>query len=276
MKAVSTLNAVLTKVFDLFFSPFANLDPIWAMVAISLVTGVLMLWIFGLVSNQAALRETKEKIRGNLLAIRLYRHDVRVVLQTQGRLLLLVLRYMKYSLIPMLILIIPVLFIIIQLHLRFEHRPLAVGESTLIKVKVRDADLMGESVSLHVPEGIQVETPAVRIPSKSEVAWRLRPSQAGLQKVTVEIDGDRVEKEISIGSGWGKVSPLRTGHSIWDLLLYSGEPPIKASAPIREIEVIYPSLPLKVFGWNIHWLVLFFVLSIVFGFAFKKPFGIEI
>ena len=31
-----------------------------------------------------------------------------------------------------------------------------------------------------------------------------------------------------------------------------------------------------IFGWGIHWLILFFVLSIAFGFALKDRFGVTI
>jgi len=31
-----------------------------------------------------------------------------------------------------------------------------------------------------------------------------------------------------------------------------------------------------IFGWGIHWLILFFVLSIAFGFALKHSFGVTI
>ena len=42
------------------------------------------------------------------------------------------------------------------------------------------------------------------------------------------------------------------------------------------MEISYPVLDLTVFGWNVHWLLAFFVLSIAFGFAFKDALGVEV
>jgi uncharacterized membrane protein (DUF106 family) len=60
------------------------------------------------------------------------------------------------------------------------------------------------------------------------------------------------------------------------MLLFPGERPIEASQAVRAVEVDYPPLVIKGFGFGINWMIFFFVASIVFGFLFKKPLGIEI
>ena len=45
---------------------------------------------------------------------------------------------------------------------------------------------------------------------------------------------------------------------------------------IVSVEVTYPTLPLTVFGWELHWLVIFFVVSMAAGFALRGPLGVEI
>ena len=59
-------------------------------------------------------------------------------------------------------------------------------------------------------------------------------------------------------------------------LLYPGERPLNPNQMIQSIALNYPALNIMLFGFAINWIVLFFVLSIVFGFAFKGFFGIEI
>ena len=174
-------NAAMTKIFDALCWPFLALEPIWAMIAISLLTGVVMLWIFGKISNQDAIKGLKDKIRGNLIGVRLFQHDLKVVFTLQARIIALTLTYMKHSVVPMLVMLPPVLLIIIQLHLRFEARPLKPGEVALVKVKLRDASVLaGAETSLKGPaEGFVVETPPVRIESEREASWRIRAEKPG-------------------------------------------------------------------------------------------------
>ena len=270
------MNGLLTRLFDAICWPFQGLNPIWAMIVISLLTGLLMLWIFGKVSNQEAIRRIKDKIRGNLIAVRLYQNDIRVVLRVQARILRDTLTYMKYSVVPMLVIIVPVVFIIIQLNLRFSVRALQPGEQTLVKIKLRDASALHEEVVLEAPEGVKVETPGVRIEAEREVSWRIRAEQPGFYRIVIRTGNESVEKELIVGSGWGAVSALRTGKSLSEMLLYPGEAPIHPFSVIQSVQVNYPSLSMPIFGWNIHWLILFFVLSVVFGFAFKGVFGVQV
>ncbi|MFH1743006.1 MAG: hypothetical protein ABIH23_28710 [bacterium] len=269
-------NGLLTGLFDIVFWPFRALDPIWAMVFVSLVTGVLMVWMFGKMSDQRSVKRVKDRIRGNLIAVRLYQNDIRVVFRLQGRILRDTLTYMKYSVIPMLVMMVPVVLIMIQLNLRFSVRPLQEGRQTLVIAKVRDASVLNDTIVLKSSEGVAIETSGVRIKSEREIAWRIRAEKPGQYSLVVETGNESVEKNLIVGEGWGSVSALRTGNNLLDVVLYPGEKPIKSSSPVESIEIKYQALSMPVFGWNIHWLVLFFVLSIVFGFALKGPLGVEV
>jgi hypothetical protein len=117
----------------------------------------------------------------------------------------------------------------------------------------------------------------VHVTSLMEVSWRIRAVEPGRHQLLVKVDGEAaVEKELVVGEGWGKTSTLRTGKSLVDKLLYPGESPIPSSHPIQSIEVIYPTLDIRTFGWDLNWLFVFFVLSLVFGYAFKGALGVEI
>lgn len=276
MTVVNLLNQALTRLFDLLCLPMLGLHPLWAMIVISLLTGVLMLWIFGKVSNQDAIQKVKDRIRGNLIAVRLFQDDIGVVLKVQGRILRDTLTYMKYSVIPMLILMVPVVLIIIQLNLRFDASPLPQGAQAVVTLKVRDASILNSRAELEVPQGVVAETPGVHILSEGEVSWRIRAEEPGVHRLVFRIGGEEVDKELKVGEGWGKVTTLRTGKSLTELLLYPGEAPIPASSPVESIVVNYPKLSMPILGMNIHWLAWFFILSVAFGFAFKDVLGIQV
>jgi len=272
---VGIANRLLTGLFDLLFRPFLGFAPIWGLLAVSAVTGVLMLWIFGKVSDQASIRRVRDRIRGHLLGIRIFGDDIGLLFMLLGRSLRATAIYMKYAVLPMLVMMLPVGLILIQMNLRFAARPLQPGEAAVVTVKLRGLPSAGSTVELEVPDGVIVETPGVRVDSLKEVSWRIRAEQPGDYSLSIKTANNEVVKRLRVGSGWGSVSPLRTARTL-DLLLYPGEPPIRAALPIESIRLNYAYLPIRVLGFHINWLLGFFVLSIAFGFALRKRLGVEI
>ncbi len=273
---VNAINVVLTPIFDLICWPFRALAPMWALTAISLASGVLLVWLFGKTSDQKRIREIRDRIRGNLIGVRLFQHDIGVVLALQGRIFGDTFRFMGLALVPMLIMIVPVTLVMTQLNLRFAVRPLEAGESVLVKALVWDVAALDQPITLDVPDGVTVETPPVRIRSTREIAWRLRVDRPGDHALVVRIGDETLEKRLVGGTRWGPVVQRRTGRGLVDTLLYPGEPPIAAGHSVEAVEIIYPPLELRMLGIDVNWLIAFLVLSMVFGFAFKGILGVEV
>ena len=273
---VNAINVVLTPVFDLICWPFRALAPMWALTAISLASGVLLVWLFGKTSDQKRIREIRDRIRGNLIGVRLFQHDIGVVLALQGRIFGDTFRFMGLALVPMLIMIVPVTLVMTQLNLRFAVRPLEAGESVLVKALVWDVAALDQPITLDVPDGVTVETPPVRIRSTREIAWRLRVDRPGDHALVMRIGVETLEKRLVGGTRWGPVVQRRTGRGLVDTLLYPGEPPIAAGHSVEAVEIIYPPLELRMLGIDVDWLIAFLVLSMVFGFAFKGILGVEV
>ena len=272
---VEFLNRWLVFGFSLLLRPFRGVDPIWPLLLLSFLTGLAMLWIFGRVSNQGRIRRVKKVIQGNLQGVRLFQHNVRVVLGLQARILRETLTYLKHSLLPMLVVIPPLLVIVIHLNLYFDRAPLPLGTSAIVKVKLASGWDLEQKMKLVASDGVTVETPTVRIVEKNEVSWRVRAERAGRHKLSIQVGEDTIEKELYAGETWGAVSPFRT-RSLLHLIQFPGEAPIPLDSRVEAIGVSYPQLSLKILGWDLHWLVLFFLLSVASAFIFRGPLGVEI
>ena len=273
---INLINVVLTPVFDLICWPFRALAPMWALATISLASGILLVWLFGKTSDQDRIREIRDRIRGNLIGVRLFQHDISVVLSLQGRIFGDTFRFMGLALVPMLIMIVPVTLIMTQLNLRFAVRPLEAGEPVLVTVLVRDAAAHDQPIALEVPDGVTVETPPVQIRSTREITWRLRVDRPGDHALVVRVGNETLEKRLAGGTRWGPVAQLRTGRGMVDTLLYPGEPPIAADHGIEAVEIAYPPLDLRLLSIEVDWLIAFLALSMVVGFAFKGVLGVEV
>ncbi len=271
-------NLYLSHFFDLLLNPFQSSNPVWPLLFFSLITGILMLLVFRYTSNQKGIKQTKDKIKAHLLEVRLFKDDLRIQLSAQKSILLYNLRYMKHALKPMLFMIIPVAIILIQLDGWFGYRPLKPGESTIVSVKLSDISQDALSnISIESGKGFLVETPPLRIPEEREVDWRVRAEEPGDHNLVFNVLGHPFQKRVVVSDGHlTRVSSSAVSTGLWDAFLNPGEEPIAKNSLVKRIDVIYSSRSIEILGWQIHWLVAFFILSIVFGFAFKGLFSVEI
>jgi uncharacterized membrane protein (DUF106 family) len=275
---MGVINAVLGRLFDLLLLPFRSLNPWAGMAFISLLTGLLMLLIYRWTSNQSGIRRVKDKIKAHLLELRLFRDNMGVTMRAQGQILRANLRYLALNLKPLLVMIIPIILILAQLNVWFGSEPLAVGRPAILKVRLEPGlDVLATDFSLDAPPGIVVETPPLRLGEPPEVDWRLRPEAPGRFSLTVKAGDRSYAKTVVVdGRPLEKVSPMKIGRSLLDQILYPGEKALPAGSRIRSIEVTHLTGKLGLFGLRLHWLIAYFGLSIIFGFALKKPFRVEI
>ena len=271
-------NSVLDKLFNILFLPFRNMSPWVGMVLISLLTSFLMLFIFRHTSNQAGIKKAKNLIKAHLLELRLFPDDMRVQYRAQGRILLANLKYIGHNSKPMLVMIVPVLLILIQLNLWYGARSLKPGESAILKVKLNGDRFPSEvAVSVEPSSQIVIETPPLRIEDEAEIDWRVKAKENGLGRLALAVGSETIIKDVVVGTKpLSRISTLRVGRNVLDQVFNPGERPLPSGSIVRSVELKYPAARMNLFGWRIHWLVVYFVLSIIFGLAFKGVFKVEI
>lgn len=272
------LNRVVGSLFKLIFLPFSSLNPWMAMLVISLLTALLMLLIYKKTSDQDGIRRVKNRIKASLLEIRLYQNDLRTQLVSQKELLAANLQYLLYNLRPLLVMIVPIFLILAQLNLWFASRPPAPGETFLLKARfIKTVDLERLRLDLEAPDGLLVETPPVRIIDEAEVAWRLRVTGPVGEPLVIQVNGERYQKTLPAGkSRLSRVSTVRVKKNLWQELIYPGERPLPADSLLKRIELTLEPQRLNLLGIGFHWLVAYFLLSIILGLALKGLFKVEI
>jgi len=271
-------NSVLAKIFEFIFFPFRNLSPWIGMILISLLTGLLMLIVFRYTSNQEGIRKVKNKIKAHLLELRLFKDSLALSLKAQGNILRNNLKYIGYSGKPLLVMIIPLVLILIQLNFWFAYQSLRPGEATILKVKLKEGqNVLDLDLFVEPPPSLAIETPPLRIEEEEEINWRLRAMEKGLHSLTFKINGQSFIKKVAVDQKpLTKISPLKVQQNFIDELFNPGEPPLPRDLPIKSIEVKYPAKNMNLFGWHLHWIIVYFSLSIIFGFALKGVLKIEI
>ena len=274
---IASLNTVLGSVFDTLLRPLAGLPTLASLAIVSLAAAVLMLLVVRRTSNQKALEQVKRRIHAALFEIRLFNDDLRAIFRAQGEMLRHNLTYLRLSLVPMLWMIVPFIFVIAQLQFQYGYDGLEIGRSVLLTAHLRTAgEHHPEAAKLEAPDAIRAETEAVWFPAANDLMWRITPQAPGDHEVRLHIGGQTFTKSLHVSSRVARRSPSRLEAGLVNQILYPAEPPLPADAPVTAITVSYPERDIHVFGWGMNWLVVFFVLSIVFAFALRKPLGVTL
>lgn len=266
------------KIFDVLFFPFRSFSPWVGMVFISFLTGLFMLFVFRFTSNQEGIRKVKNRIIAHLLELLLFKDSFAIFLKAQGNILRHNLKYVGYSARPMLVMIIPLILIITHLDLWFGYQSLSRGERAILKVKLKEGyNPLEISFSVLPSSELTIETPALRIEEESEINWRFRAEGKGIQDIVLEVNGKEIHKRLSVGEKpLSRISPTKVRKNFLAQVLNPGESPIPSDCPVEAIKVSYPTKNMNLFGWHIYWIIVYVVLSIIFGFAFKGILKVEI
>jgi uncharacterized membrane protein (DUF106 family) len=277
---MSYVNAVLRAVVGGCLYPFRGLNPLVGLSVVSLVTSIALLLVIKKTSNQKALEAAKRKIYAGIFEIVLFNDDFRAIFRAQLDIFRHNLTYLRYSMAPMIWTLPPIILLIAQLQFHYGYEGLDVGRTTLMKVSLEKGSYSeGEKPDLRIEapdDAIQVVGPSLWIPSLGEMDFRIAPKAPGDYEIRVSSGSETTTKSIHVSDGVRTVqrSPLRV-RGFLDELLYPAEPPLP-EGPFRSIEVKYEDADIDVFGWEIHWMIVYFALSIVFALALKGPFKVTI
>ena len=267
---------IITGVFDFLLFPFRGLAPIWGITFLSLLSGVLILLVYKAVSNQEAIKTLKKRIWGNFFGIYLFRDEPTQILKTQAHLLGSVFRYLGHSLRPLLVLIIPIILICIQMQLRYGHQNLRPGEEAIVSATLTPPDgVLTNPVELRSSPGITVQTPPLRIAELNEVDWKIKITAGGKQTLNFLTDSGDFARILDISPRISRLYPTTKRASFSALLEYPGEDFLPADLLLNSVSINYPPAKINLFGIRLHWIIWYFILAMIFGFALKKPLRVE-
>jgi uncharacterized membrane protein (DUF106 family) len=257
--------------FKLFFLT----SPLAIVVVLSIVIGLLMIVLFGYTSNQKAIKVAKDQLKAHLLAVRLFQDQLHVVMGSYSRILRGTGRYLKLAFMPLLYVIIPITLLIVQLDRYLGSTGIPANAPFLVTVRVNNSDAVND-VSLELPPEVAMTAPAVHVPASREIVWRLAASKEGEYEIKLTAAGENLTKTLHVSSKLVRVSPVRLRGHFWERLFSSTESAVPDKSPIESVAIDYPKRNIEIAGYEINWIWLFFILSMIAGFIFKEILGIQV
>jgi uncharacterized membrane protein (DUF106 family) len=252
-------------------------NPLFIVALLSVVVGLAMVLLFGYTSDQKAIARAKDELKAHLLAVRLYRDQLHVVMGSYGKVLRGTGRYLRLAFKPLLYVILPITILIVQLDRTLGFRAIQPKTPFLLTVRTSGADEMN-NISIELPPEIASDAPPVHVAAENEVVWRLIANHEGSYLVKIIADGQTAVKTVRVSSQLARVSPIRLRGHFWERMFLSGESALPGSLPLDSISVTYPErdIPLGFGNYQMNWIWLFFILSMIAGFIFKELLGIQI
>jgi hypothetical protein len=266
---VIVLNAISNALGRLVLAPVASM-PGWLSATLAAsITGAFLLLIFKYTSNQDAIKRVRNDIQANLFAIKLFKDATPVVLAAQWSMIVGAFRLFVLSIVPILVMTIPVLLLLGQLSLWYQHRPLRVGEESVVVMKLNGnaRDSMPD-VTLEPTPAAQVVTGPVHVPSQREVVWLVKALANGPHSLSFRAGEQTVTKEFAVGDGFMRISPLRPSRDWYDALLNPAELSFPSSSLVQSVEVAYPDRTSWTSGTD-NWVIYWFAVSMIAALCVK-------
>ncbi len=285
---MNPINRVLSTLFDALFGPLIRWSPTFTLILGAAVSGVLAALAFRVLSNQRQMTTIADRSRARLLAIRLFPDDLPGIFASLGGLVALSVKRVLHSLPSLLVLGPLFVIVLVQLAAWFEYRPLRAGESAIVTAHINPDDKLWASVqdiTLEVPAGVRVETPALRDALDHTVSWRIgveTPSgEPGVVRLVVVDEVSR--KQLVLASddqdrpALIPVSPRRPGAGFFDRLIHPREPGFPRDSMVHAILIDYPENPARSASWALGWpwWVIFLIVSVAAAFLAQPLIGVK-
>ena len=269
------LNQIANAVGRFLLAPLGFLPEVAGAVIVAVVTGVLMLIAFKYTSHQSAIKQIRNGIKAELLALSLFKDSIAVSLRSQWRIIQGAMKLILISLIPIGCMMIPVTLLLGQLSLWWQARPLQIGEDVVVTLALNENDKTSwPNVTLQTAPAMEITQGPFRIRSRRELCWQLQARAAGYHRLNFLVDGQPVEKELAAGSGTMRVSIQRPGWHLSDILMNPAEAPFQLSSKVNSIRIQYPMDTTWTHGrysslFFHSWLVFWFIGSTISAFCFR-------
>jgi hypothetical protein len=144
------------------------------MILVSILYGIAAVLIFRRLTDAPSLRRTVNRILAHVMELGLFLDSPSLVFRAQRDLFRENLHLFRLTILPAATLALLFAILYKPVDATYGHAPLPIGEPAVITIEMTSM----APVQLDAPDGIVVETPAVRVLHDHQISWRIRPLRA--------------------------------------------------------------------------------------------------
>lgn len=247
--------AFLDVVFNPVLQPLLNVSPFLAILILAFVISLIISLAYKLFTNQAEMKRLKEEQKEFQQKMKEVRSNPEEMMKIQKEAMSKNMEYMKQSLKPTFITMLPVILIFgwMSSHLMFE--PIYPTEPFSVTAMFNDG--VQGSAQLIPNDGLMLTDEANQTITPQGSTWNLKGS-AGEHTLTIKTPTTEQTKKVLITTDL-KYEPAISQYQ---------------HSEIKEIRINYNKLKplgtISLFGWQPGWLGLYLIFSIVFSLTLRK------
>ncbi len=267
------ISYIFTKLYEILTLPVGFLSPFVVVLYWSILSSFVILIFYKLISSPSSIRKAKDQIKANIFAIRIYSDLPGVFFKSFFGSLYWTFRYFLLNLIPVAFLIIILLPLFVQLELRYGVEPLKSGDEFIMKIKFKESNESELPKVKLLNDKSFKEIVRVFIPALNEYDFKFKVLKNS-SKISLEVNGEKVEKTIVIGKKGKLFSPKKLRADNPETLFYPEDKPLHSSL-IEELSIITREGEINFLGIKLHWLIYYLILTVIIVLALKDKFGVE-
>jgi len=187
---INTIRTILNLFFDILLLPFRSFPHFWGLLFISLLSGLGMITVFRLISNQEKISRLRRRMGGCILGILLHLSSPGTVMKFAGKLICSNTVYLVYLLKPLLVMAIPFMLVWGQLDARYGSAEMDYMYPLTLSVFFEDGLPPRDSFEIEA-SGLELIPPVVLIDTLSEASFRVLPEGDTLR--SLEICGTSIQ-----------------------------------------------------------------------------------
>ena len=268
----------MNKIFDLFLFTESHAGRYFAIALLSIISAVIFMALFKKVSNQAGIKREKAKIVGNLFQMRLYKDDLRLILSSIFNVFKHNLFYIRYMLLPLLVIIIPLMIITVQVNQRCGYNPFSTGDEFIVSADLNDRDALN-TIHCQTTNGIEILTPAMRVFEQKKAFWRAKITDQAESNEMISILVDKQpigEKSVIANNPITRFIPQKIQGNGFGAFLFNAEGFLPSTSSLKQLTINYPRATYKFLWIGMDAIVLYFVLTLIFALIIKPFFRVSI
>ncbi len=250
----------LSTILQPIFGPLLLLPPWAAVLIVSVLTTVLITFIYKWMTNQKEMKHMKEQIKHHQKEMKQCKNDVNKMMAINKQVMDLNMKYMKQSLKPTLITFIPIIIIFAWLNATLAYDPIMPGQQFTTTMEFQKG-IFGEAHITTTDAIAVLNNATAQINQETRKAiWTLEAEKEGKTSIEYEYQGKTYINEVLI-TKQQKYLPIITAVN---------------DGYVKQITVDNPSLVIfKLFGLRFTWLWTYIILSLILGLGLRKIFSIH-
>ena len=277
----------MNAVFDIFYFGSSVIARYFFTAIVSIFSAIIFLLIFKKTSNQNIIKAHKDKIFGNLLQLTVYKDKLDLLFLSIISILKYNCYYIKQTLVPLLIICVPLIFFTLQVNNYCGYEPLKSNHRFIIKAQIENRNTT-EKIHVNIndvycetsPE-IFIETPPLRIEKEGTLFWRAKVVDSSINRVPyirIGVQGTSrfVEKAVAVNHMAERFSPDKIKGTVWDRFLNNSVGGLPEDVVFNRVSIDYKRARLPFFFWKVDSIFLYFLLTLVFALILKNFFRVII